>query len=414
MPVHGITALYQPFSFKDYIEPIISYQERFDKIQDDLASRYDEVGTWKGLVDPNSTAGKTLTQYEQLLNQTAQDLATNGLKTVSRNTLFDLKRMYSSQISPIKNAAANYADIRDSVRKAAVKDPTLIVTGMPTIEDLMQNPNAYPSMVSGAALAKAGEDATDSFVGLTPKSVGEFLQGNYEAIPQGGKAILDIAGQYGNNSPEAIQAILSGMATGLGKQLAKQEEADRKFQERILLKQMSGKRSGRSGGKSGGSRTSTKNPTEPYNPTAETIEYNTDGTVYERGNKIEVPENYEQRPVLFNELTKEEKLIALKHAFINISEDESLSDEDIDRIVRENREKLNMYRYYRIKGTPKKGLFKKEAPEETRLRIERAGSKQTVSAKNQGTNSAKTSAEPADEDVEDTVSEELVRANTGK
>ena len=61
MPVHGITAEYKPFSFNDYMAPVIAYQERYDKMQDALASKYDEIGAWKGLVDPNSTAGKTLT-----------------------------------------------------------------------------------------------------------------------------------------------------------------------------------------------------------------------------------------------------------------------------------------------------------------------------------------------------------------
>lgn len=397
MPVHGITAEYKPFSFNDYMAPVIAYQERYDKMQDALASKYDEIGAWKGLVDPNSTAGKTLTQYEQTLQQAAQDLATNGLKAVSRNTLFDLKRTYNSQIAPIKTAATNYLSIQDDIRKAKAKDDTLMVSDVPTIEDLMANPSAYPTFQSGAALMKDGATAALTLPGVTYEQLSRYMNGDATAIPDLDKTVASIAKNKGVTSDEGIAYIKRGILAGIGEKAAKEEALQRQHdlameKERYEQRQQNyraglnlqnsrenraaemiargydvsiengrqvftpneermkqiAEQKGTSKSDSGTRRDSKgKTKQAKVNITKGVVAYNADGNV------INAPLNSGvAHPI--NDITKattEEKVLALKHAKVPIEDYKAVGadgyvKEEIDRLVEENLDLLNMYNFY--------------------------------------------------------------------
>lgn len=393
MPVHGITAKYRPFSFNDYMAPVLMYQERYDKMQDALASKYDEIGAWKGIVDPNSTAGKTLTQYEQTLQQAAQDLATDGLKAVSRNTLFDLKRTYNSQIAPIKTAATNYLSIQDDIRKAKAKDDTLMVSDVPTIEDLMANPSAYPTFQSGAALMKDGVTAALTLPGVTYEQLSRYMNGDATAIPDLDKTVASIAQNKGVTSGEGIAYIKRGILAGMGEKAAKEEALKRQHdlamereryeqgqqnyraglslansrESRDLTAALNGRKPEIVDGKRTGryivDEEAIKQMTEAGIKTAkdskgkvkQTKVYTTKGTkVYNKDGYVSgnPTTTNDKRPI--NDISKEStetKVIALKHAKVPIEDYKAVGSkgyvkEEIDRLVEENKDLLNAYNFY--------------------------------------------------------------------
>lgn len=337
MAIHGLTATYQPFSFDDYIKPALLLQERHDKMQEELASKYDDVSAWKEYVDPNSTAGKTLTQYEQALDQAAQKFSAEGLKGISRDTLFNLKRMYNSQIAPIKGAVTNYAKLQAGIAAARAKDPTLMVSDMPTIDDLMANPNASPTYLSGSVLEKEGYNMAVNM----PRP----LIGNQEAITS---AVGDIAAKYGNGSPEAVQHIMRGVSSGLTKQAKDIENEQIKLAQRIQLKQT------RSGSRRGGSTIKTgdsdnKTTTETYNPTKGTGYYAADGTEYTNleNEKMWRRQSSGDETVRIDDLSLGEKIAALRFAGVEVTDEQTLSEASINKLIEENRWKLQEYTYKR-------------------------------------------------------------------
>ncbi len=208
---YAITAQFQPFSFQERIAPLKLYKEEYDKVNEGLALLGEEANAYSRYIDPNSESGKALAAYNEQLNQVANDLSANGLKAVSRNTLYNLRRNYNSTIKGINDAAKGLATMQEQYRALAMKDPTLMIGRMPTVDDLLKNPNAVPYTISGASLYEQAATTGASTDFRSPEEVQE--------------AILQVAQANGIDALEdpskAIAMIQKGINDGYNARRAK-------------------------------------------------------------------------------------------------------------------------------------------------------------------------------------------------
>ena len=235
MPIHGIRTVYQPFSLQERMAPLSMMKEEYDKVNEGLAELGMTANQVAQYIDPNSKAGQTLAQYNNTLNAAADTLSREGLKGLSRTELYNLKRAYQSQIAPINEGAKNYFTLQAKIKEMQWKDPTIMVSGMPTLDEYIKNPNALPNVVSGAQLMQEGANAAMILPGVTYEQLSRYLNGDTSAIPDLDKTAQTIANNYGMSTDEAYAYIQRGIMSGLGKRATTWEmtkqEADYKFNQ---------------------------------------------------------------------------------------------------------------------------------------------------------------------------------------
>lgn len=236
-------AQFKPFSFSERMAPILLYQEKYDKMQDNLLALGEEANQWQQYIDADPQAKKILEDYNINLNNLSDSLAQNGLKAVNRNTLLSLRRNYNETVRPLNDAAKTLATMYDAYRKQQASDPTLMRSNMPTVTELMQDPGASPTVASGKTLYEQGVKASSAASarkfaesefgkqiirgyikqverqGYSPELVEKFME-DAAAIPELAEMIQNIQSMYGTanleNPTKANAFIMQGILDGIG------------------------------------------------------------------------------------------------------------------------------------------------------------------------------------------------------
>lgn len=221
----GVRVTYQPFSLQERMAPLNMMKEEYDTVNEGLSELGMTANQVAQYIDPASQAGQTLAQYNKLLDDTASTLSREGLKGVSRTTLQNLRRMYQKQVAPINESAKNYASLQAKIKEMQWKDPTIMVEGMPTLDDYIKNPNALPNLVPGSLLMKEGADAAYQLKGIDYDTISRYMRGDNSAIPNLDKTIQQIAQSHGVTSQQAFDYISRGVLNGLGERATKLDMA---------------------------------------------------------------------------------------------------------------------------------------------------------------------------------------------
>lgn len=403
MPGNGVKVTYQPFSLQERMAPLAMMKEEYDKVNEGLAELGMTANQVAQYIDPNSEAGRTLAQYNQTLDDAAGTLSREGLKGLSRTALYNLKRAYQSQIAPINEGAKNYFTLQAKIKEMQWKDPTIMVSGMPTLDEYIKNPSALPNLVSGAQLMQEGANAAMTLPGVTYEQLSRYLNGDISAIPDLDKTAQTIANNYGMSTDEAYAYIQRGIMSGLGKRATTWEmtrqEADYKFsQDMAKLRYQAGVSASEAAASrkasrdaahdrlvanmllqgfvpddtapggfrrdpelaaqiqstrgtlkttGSGSGNSGKASTQYMHRTKGTVGYNPDGT---RNKSQDIPSD----AVLINDITKastNEKALALAHAGIPIEDckkagGNGYNEDAINNKVQQNLDTLGAYRFW--------------------------------------------------------------------
>lgn len=407
MPIHGITATYQPFSFQERLAPLQMMKEEYDKVNESLALYDEQANQYYQFLDDNSKA--IVDQYKNTLSRVAGDMASSGLKAVNRNTLNSLRRVYANDILPIQQAAQTAGTMYAQIREMQMKDPTLMVQSIPTVSELRQNPMARPSIVSGTQLMKEGATAALTLPNVTYEQLSRYLNGDTSAIPDLQNSVQQIATSYGVTNEQALQYIQRGIISGLGERSTQldmaRQKADIEFDKQMRLArynqgaqtarqnaQIAASREARNAemllrgyvpdGKGGyvfdenaavnaqasavatakpSSRTnqsSSRTTTQYQNRTRGIIKYDGNGQVIESGNNVSLAGGTQIADI--TKATTEEKVAALRHANIPIGNAQATdasgnfsgtyNKEAIDALVDEYIDELSAYRFYSTKG----------------------------------------------------------------
>ena len=390
MPTHGIRAVYQPFSLQERMAPLNMMKEEYDKVNEGLADLEMTANQVAQYIDPSSQAGQTLAAYNKMLEDTAGTLSREGLKGVSRTALYNLKRTYQSQIAPINEGAKNYAALQAQIKQMQWKDPTIMVNGMPTLDEYIKNPNALPNLVSGAQLQQEGINAALQMEGVDYDSISRFIAGDRTAIPDIDATASRIAEAYGVSDDKAMQYITNGILGGLGKRATslydtiQKQKAEEESRIRILnaqagkeayiaklkhgysMEEIQERNKGKASSGSSGSG-STRGSGTQYNRQM-------DGTVYVRGDQEyayngsfgnaqkdageKAETDSKARGTSVYRLSSENKARALRYIGVDVPED--LSPDELDMLIEENESALLDYTYkeYWDEKHPKNNEFK--------------------------------------------------------
>lgn len=235
MAGHGVKAVYQPFSLQERMAPLNMMKEEYDKINEGLAELGATASQAMQYIDPSSQAGQAVAAYNKSLEDAAATLSTEGLKGMSRTALYNLKRTYQSQIAPINEGAKRYAALQAQIKEMQWKDPTIMVSDMPTLDQYIANPNALPNVVSGAQLMQAGANAALTMPNVTYEQLSRYMNGDTSAIPDLDKAAQNIASTYGVSTEQALAYIQRGIQSGLGERTTKWDMARQEYDYKHAL-----------------------------------------------------------------------------------------------------------------------------------------------------------------------------------
>lgn len=394
MPNYTINSVYQPFSFQERLAPLQIMKEEYEKAENSLFELGNAANEYYQYLDDDSKA--KVDEYNNAISSVADRMSREGLKAVSRNTLFNLKRTYASQIVPINNAAKSAANIYDQYRKLSMQDPTLMISNMPSVSDLIEDPNAMPTIVSGNDLYKQGALAATQLPEISYDQLQRYLAGDVTAIPNIDAIEAQIAGAYGvdnlDDSDKAHNYIYQGILGGLSSRAAETQaqqtklatqlqydmaKLDAQAQNQAYLDRIrtgndaylanlkhtnsmaeieargnwsvAAKQAGRSGGSSGSGTSYTTQGSE-------SVYFKGDKTYRSGANKKEYEtahSNSKATPVGSPlDLSTENKVKALN--LVGVSANENMSDMELDRLITENMDKLAPYTYYEYNGKRKK------------------------------------------------------------
>lgn len=150
---------FQPFSYAEMLAPVQMAQEAHIAVEEGLGELSAKAGIWDKLAN-QQTDPMAYAQYKAYaddLTKQADLLARQGLTPESRRGLIDMKRRYTSEITPIEVAAAKREELTKSQREAIQKDPSLMFNvdyGASSLDDLINNPNPTYNTISGSELSK--------------------------------------------------------------------------------------------------------------------------------------------------------------------------------------------------------------------------------------------------------------------
>lgn len=281
MPI-VIGARYNPYSFDDLLKPLAMAQQEYNTVQEGLSALTDSSNQFSRYLE-GTQAGERVKQYNAAIDTAVADMAKNGLRRTNRDTLLGLKRQYNNDIAKINQSAAQldtlYKGVQQAQLQASAKGDRLFVANMPTVDDLITNPSATPTMVSAAGLEQQGMLAAKALVEqsdsapivqaltkeyndiVTKKGYGSreaqaFLN-DVSTIPELASSIQRIESTYGVNnlgqdSAAARQMIVQGMFNGLSQKTTHNVQQNPEYQLDLAYRKAYAEAAGKAAGKGEG------------------------------------------------------------------------------------------------------------------------------------------------------------------
>lgn len=197
---------FRPFSYSEMLAPVQMVQEQHNLVQEGLGELSTKAGVWDKIAN-QQTDPKAHAQYKAYaddLTKQADLLARQGLTPESRKGLIDMKRRYSTEITPIEVAASKREELTKAQREAIQRDPSLMFNvdySAASLDDLINNPNASYNTVSGSELAKR--------TSLMAQNLAKTIQSNpqYQSI-LGGQYFQQMQ-QLGYSPQQIMQTIMN-------------------------------------------------------------------------------------------------------------------------------------------------------------------------------------------------------------
>lgn len=249
-------AKFRPYTFDEMLKPLAMATQEYNAIEEgitELGSKADLMRMYAS-EEPDSDWAKRYNEYAKELDKQASSLAKYGLSPASRKGLLDLKRAYSSSVSPIEEAAKARKEAykyRDTVR---AKDNTaMFKNNTLSLSDFMNGKEGDNTYISGKDImtrvaSKAQIEGTNMFNTLLEQgySSDEAIQkvsewsrnANNPIIAEELKAV-----GFENYSPEDQAKLMNSIGTGMynaaseivkGEYLTKKERESIRLQEKEL------------------------------------------------------------------------------------------------------------------------------------------------------------------------------------
>ena len=247
-------AKFKPYTFDEMLKPLAMATQEYNAIEEGIA----ELGSKADLMrmyaseEPDSDWAKRYNEYAKELDKQASSLAKYGLSPASRKGLLDLKRAYSSSVSPIEEAAKARKEAykyRDTVR---AKDNTaMFKNNTLSLSDFMNGKEGDNTYISGKDImarvaSKAQIEGTNMFNTLLEQ--GYSSEAALQAVNNWSRSAdnpiiaeeLKAVG-FENYSPEDQAKLMNSIGTGMynaASEIAKGEYLTKKERESLRLQEL--------------------------------------------------------------------------------------------------------------------------------------------------------------------------------
>lgn len=200
-----VSSGFSPFTFQEMLTPYTMYKEEYDKQQEAADKLAEKALVWDNMVnqetDPETY--QKIKNYTDQLKAQAESFANHGLSIRTGAALADLRRRYSSEMTPIEQGyAAKKAQIAEQL-KAKAQDPTLLISRRAettSLDDYVKNPMLSYEVLSGSSLTKRVATQAASLANQLSKAE------NYGQLDDCTKLWMQ---QYGFTPSQVLQAINS-------------------------------------------------------------------------------------------------------------------------------------------------------------------------------------------------------------
>ena len=146
-----VNSQFQPFSYQEMLAPVLQATQAQQDIENQYSMLDSDANTiqQRALTDSDSEWAKRYNAYTKQLEDSAADLAANGLTPSSRSTLLKLKRDYSSNVNPALMAIQRQAEIARTQQAKNGEGVRMVYGEMPSIDQLIADPNLDRVSYSG-------------------------------------------------------------------------------------------------------------------------------------------------------------------------------------------------------------------------------------------------------------------------
>ena len=202
-----INSKFRPYSFDELVKPYMMYGQAYDEQQNQLSDLAVKSNVWKGLANEQTdpTAYKMYKTYADDVSKQVEQLNKDGLTPSSRTALLNMKRRYSSEITPIDTAYKKREELAKEQRALRAQDTSAMFDvdySTASLDKLLANPSASYTPVSGDALAKrAAEMALPLSKVISPETnrTLKTILGNQYALIQMGASPQDVMAAINND-----------------------------------------------------------------------------------------------------------------------------------------------------------------------------------------------------------------------
>lgn len=221
------TKSFTPFTFEQMLKPMAMYTQEYNAIEEGIA----ELGSKADLMrmyaneEPNSKVANMYNAYANDLDKQAESLAKQGLNPASRRGLLDLKRRYSTEITPIETAVTRRRQLAEEQRKAMAQDNSIMFdvdARTLSLDRLIESPELSYTPVSGKDImtnvSKIAENLAKE-ARNNPNYFNKMLGGDYyEYVKQHGfsaQSVLDAINRS-KNAPAILTSIVDNAVASSG------------------------------------------------------------------------------------------------------------------------------------------------------------------------------------------------------
>lgn len=143
-------ATYQPYTYEELAAPVREATTAHQKVEEDYNNNMLVVDSLRqrAMNEPDAKWSQQILDYANQLEGYAMDLARNGLTRETRGNLLNMKRGYGTTVSPVLMAMQREKELQ-TIRDKANPATRTLYGNMPTIDELIANPNASQTSYSG-------------------------------------------------------------------------------------------------------------------------------------------------------------------------------------------------------------------------------------------------------------------------
>ena len=178
-------ARFDPFSYQELLSPALMATQAHQDLENQLGDLSQKADVWQGLANEQTDpeAYRQYKAYADDLKAQVDALASNGLNPQSRQNLLNMKRRYTSEITPIENAYKTRAEQIAAQQSLKAKGYILSRDAATTsLDDYMKNPALGYESYSGQEITNAVATAAKNLqreITSNPEEWRKILGGQY-------------------------------------------------------------------------------------------------------------------------------------------------------------------------------------------------------------------------------------------